>query len=218
MESPELAALRAEYSSAGLDEAEAGDDPVALLNRWIGEAVRAYDSVGVGEPNAMAMATATPDGHPSVRMVLLKGFDARGLVFYSHRDSRKGHEVARNPHGAAVLYWHPLQRQVRVEGPVALVDDAESDAYFASRPPGAQLGAQASRQSEPIDDRGALERQFAAAEAAAAGSAPVRPANWGGYRIGLDVVEFWQGRANRLHDRLRFTRDGEHWQRERLQP
>jgi pyridoxamine 5'-phosphate oxidase len=218
MESPELAAMRAEYSSAGLDEADAGGDPVALLNQWIAEAVRAYDSVGVGEPNAIAVATATPDGHPSVRMVLLKGFDARGLVFHTHRDSKKGRELAANPRAAAVLYWHPLQRQVRVEGPVEVLPDAESDAYFRTRPRGGQIGARASHQSEPIADRAALEQQVREVEAEFGDGPITRPTDWGGFRIGLDLVEFWQGRPDRLHDRLRYTRDGGGWRRERLQP
>ena len=218
MESPELAAMRAEYSSAGLDETDAGDDPVALLSRWIADAVRAYEQVSVGEPNAMAVATATPDGDPSVRMVLLKGFDVDGLVFHTHHDSRKGRELAENPRAAAVLYWHPLQRQVRVEGPVSVVSAAESDAYFVTRPRGGQIGATASQQSEAIADRAALERRFAEVEAAV-GDGPIgRPDHWGGFRIGLDVVEFWQGRPDRLHDRLRFSRDGADWLRERLQP
>lgn len=218
MESPELAAMRAEYSSAGLDEADAGDDPVALLGRWIGEAVRAYASVGAGEPNAMAVATSTPDGRPSVRMVLLKGFDARGLVFHTHRDSRKGRELAANPRAAAVLFWDPLQRQVRVEGSVEPLSDSESDAYFLTRPRGGQIGASASAQSQPIADRAALQHRFAEAESAA-GDGPIeRPEQWGGFRIGLEVVEFWQGQPNRLHDRLRYHRAGAGWQRERLQP
>lgn len=215
MESPELAAMRAEYTAAGLDEVAAGDDPVPLLERWIADAIRANEVARFGEPNAMAVATATADGAPSARMVLLKGIDERGLVFFSHHRSRKGREIAENPRAAAVLHWHPLERQVRVEGAVTQVDDAESDAYFASRPPGAQIGARASHQSEPIADREALEHQFAAAEAAGVLG---RPAGWGGFRIGLDVVEFWQGRPDRLHDRLRFTRESGGWRRERLQP
>jgi pyridoxamine 5'-phosphate oxidase len=218
MESPELAAMRAEYSSAGLDETDAGDDPVALLTRWISDAVRAYGQVSLGEPNAMAVATATSDGVPSVRMVLLKGFDADGLVFHTHHASRKGRELAENPRAAAVLYWHPLQRQVRVEGPVTVVSAAESDAYFATRPRGGQIGATASQQSEPIADRGALDRRFAEVEAAIGDGAIGRPDHWGGFRIGLDVVEFWQGRPDRLHDRLRFTGSSQGWVRERLQP
>jgi pyridoxamine 5'-phosphate oxidase len=218
MESPELAAMRAEYASAGLDEADAGDDPVALLSRWIAEAVRAYDSAGVGESNAMAVATATPDGAPSARMVLLKGFDARGLVFHTHHLSRKGRELAQNPRAAALLYWDLLQRQVRVEGQVTALTADESDAYFRTRPRGGQIGAGASAQSEPIADRAALQRRFAEAEEAAGDDPIDRPEHWGGFRIGLDVVEFWQGQPNRLHDRIRFSRAGGEWRRERLQP
>lgn len=210
--------MRAEYSSAGLDEADAGDDPVALLHQWIGEAVRAYDAVSVGEPNAMAVATAAADGSPSVRMVLLKGFDAEGLVFHTHHDSRKGRELTENPRAAAVIYWHPLQRQVRVEGPVSVVSAAESDAYFATRPRGGQIGAAASQQSEPIADRAALERRYAEVEADVGAGAIERPDHWGGFRIGLDTIEFWQGRPDRLHDRIRFSRTPQGWLRERLQP
>lgn len=215
---PDLAALRREYSAAGLSESDAGDDPVDLIERWVADAVRVYADRAVGEPNAMTVATATLDGRPSARMVLLKGLDAGGLVFHSHRESRKGRELAANPRAAAVLHWHLLERQVRVEGAVTLVSDAESDAYFLSRPPGGQIGAIASHQSQPIADRAALEEQFAAVEAEAGEGPVTRPDVWGGYRIALDVVEFWQGRPKRLHDRIRFTRDGDGWRRERLQP
>jgi pyridoxamine 5'-phosphate oxidase len=210
MESPDLAAMRAEYANAGLDEAEAGDDPVTLLDRWTAQAIDA----GLHEPNAMALATATPDGAPSVRLVLLKALDADGAVFYTNYESRKGGELDANPRAAAVLLWHPLQRQVRIEGAVTRLDPADSDRYFASRPEGARAAAIASDQSRPIDARGTLEQRFAEASAGPL----VRPDDWGGYRIALDVVEFWQGRPNRLHDRLRFTRSGTEWTRERLQP
>lgn len=222
MESPELAALRAEYSLAGLDDADAGDDPVALLERWMTEAIAGYAATASGEPNAMALATADERGRPSVRMVLLKGLTAEGAVFYTNSESRKGHELRENPWAAAVLAWHPLQRQVRIEGRVAPLLDVEVDAYFASRPRGAQVAAVASDQSAPVADRGELERRFADAGSRFAGREVDRPPCWGGYRIGLDVVEFWQGRPNRLHDRIQFTRAGEAasrgWTRVRLQP
>lgn len=214
MDSPDLAALRAEYAREGLDEADADDDPVALFGRWLDEAVAA----GIHEPNAMALATADESGRPSVRTVLLKGFDEAGAVFYTSYDSRKARELAANPWASAVLLWRELQRQVRIEGRVERVDSAQSDAYFGSRPRGAQIGAVASRQSQPIDSREALEAQVADVEQAYDGRDVDRPAQWGGYRLALEVMEFWQGRPNRIHDRLRFARVGTGWSRERLQP
>ena len=218
MESRELSALRSEYALAGLDDGDAGDDPVPLLERWMSEAIDGYAATASGEPNAMALATADETGRPAVRMVLLKGLDAAGAVFYTNAESRKAHELRANPRAAAVLLWHPLQRQVRIEGRVAAVDEAEVDAYFAARPRGAQLAAAASAQSAPVADRAELERRFAEVESRFDGQEVPRPAHWGGYRITLEVVEFWQGRPNRLHDRLRFTRAGQGWLRERLQP
>jgi pyridoxamine 5'-phosphate oxidase len=218
MESRELAALRADYALAGLDDADAGDDPVVLLNRWMHEAIEGYAATASGEPNAMALATADERGRPAVRMVLLKGLDAEGAVFYTNLESRKGRELSGNPRAAAVLPWHPLQRQVRIEGPVTPLDDPEVDAYFAARPRGAQLAAAASEQSAFIADRADLERRYAEVESRFEGRAVPRPPHWGGYRIGLEVVEFWQGRPNRLHDRIRFTLTGQQWLRERLQP
>lgn len=214
MEPSELAAIRQEYSSLGLTESEAGGEPIALLQQWMSEAVAA----GIDEPNAMALATADANGRPSVRTVLLKGLDDAGAVFFSNLDSPKGRDLRENPRAAAVLLWRPLQRQVRIEGPVSLVDDAEADAYFASRPRGAQIGAVVSQQSEPVASREELEQRYAHAEAQYGDGDIPRPAYWGGFRLGFDSVEFWQGRANRLHDRLRFIRAGAGWQRERLQP
>jgi len=214
MESPDLAALRAEYAREGLDEADAGSDPVALFTRWLDDAVAA----GIHEPNSMALATADPSGRPSVRIVLLKGFDEAGAVFYTNYDSRKGRELSVNPWASAVLLWHQLQRQVRIEGRVARVDAVQSDAYFGSRPRGAQIGAVASQQSRNIDGREALEAQVADAERTFDGRDVERPEQWGGFRIALDELEFWQGRPNRVHDRLRFTRAGDAWLRKRLQP
>jgi pyridoxamine 5'-phosphate oxidase len=214
MESPDLAALRAEYAREGLEEADAGIDPVDLFARWLEVAVTA----GIHEPNAMALATADESGRPSVRIVLLKGFDAAGAVFYTNYDSRKGRELVVNPWASAVLLWHQLQRQVRIEGRVERVEPEQSDAYFASRPRGAQIGAVASQQSRSVGDRDALETQVSDAEQTFDGRDVERPEHWGGYRIALDAVEFWQGRADRVHDRLRYTRVGNGWSRERLQP
>lgn len=214
MESPDLAALRAEYAREGLDERNAGSDPVALFGRWLDDAFAA----GIHEPNAMALATADPSGRPSVRIVLLKGFDEAGAVFYTNYDSSKGRELSANPWASVVLLWHELQRQVRIGGRVERVEPAQSDAYFGTRPRGAQIGAVASEQSRPIEDREALEAQVADAERTFDDRDVERPEQWGGYRISLDAMEFWQGRANRVHDRLRFTRSGDGWARERLQP
>lgn len=214
METPELARMRSEYARDGLDEMAAGGDPLSLFARWLDDAVTS----GLDEPNAMALATATPDGRPSVRTVLLKGMDARGLVFFTGYDSRKGRELAANPRAAATMLWHPLQRQVRVEGSVSRVDDAESDAYFASRPRGSQIGAVASPQSRTIPDRQALEDRVAEVEHVFADREIVRPPVWGGYRIALESIEFWQGRTSRLHDRLLFTATADGWTRQRLAP
>lgn len=209
-----LAAMRSEYEDVGLSEETAGHDPSVLLARWLQEAVAA----GVPEPNAMALGTATPNGRPSVRIVLMKGLDERGITFFTHYTSRKGSELDANPHAAATLLWHPIQRQVRLEGSVQRLTAAENDAYFASRPRGARLGAVASRQSRPVHDRRALEAQVRAAAASAEGDEVARPATWGGYLLVPETIEFWHGRRNRVHDRLLFRRDVDGWERVRLQP
>jgi pyridoxamine 5'-phosphate oxidase len=206
--------LRRDYARAGLSEADAADDPLAQFERWFGEALAA----GLPEPNAMTLATATPDGRPSARVVLLKGFDARGFVFFTNRHSRKGRELAANPHAALAFFWPELERQVRVEGVVTPTSDDESDAYFASRPLASRLGAWASPQSEVIAGRDVLDHNLAELAARFGGDVP-RPPHWGGYRVGPDAVEFWQGRPSRLHDRLRYARRPEGgWLRERLAP
>ncbi|MGH3498512.1 MAG: pyridoxamine 5'-phosphate oxidase [Nocardioidaceae bacterium] len=215
MGSDDLASLRTDYSTLGLDESAAGSDPVALFGRWLDEAVAS----GLHEPNAMALATATPDGRPSVRLVLLKGFDRRGFVFYTHDGSRKGRELAANPEAALVFPWHPLSRQVRAEGEVHRVDAAESDAYFASRPRGSQLGAWASPQSSVVADRAELDDAYEREIRRYRADEPVpRPPRWGGYRLQPRMIEFWVGRASRMHDRVRFTRAGDAWTRDRLAP
>jgi pyridoxamine 5'-phosphate oxidase len=188
-------------------------DPLRQFERWFAEAGEA-----VPVPQAMAVATATREGRPSVRMVLLKAADERGLVFFTHYSSRKGAELAASPWAALLFHWAPLGRQVRVEGGVAPVPEAESDAYFATRPLGAQLGALASPQSEPIADRAELERRVAAVERELGGSAPARPRTWGGYRLVPESWEFWQHRDDRLHDRFRYERAGGGWTIARLAP
>lgn len=212
MTARDLAAMRTEYSRGGLDESEAGDDPYELFDRWLDDAVTA----GVHEPNAMALATATADGAPSVRIVLLKQLDRRGAVLHTNYESRKGHEVEHNPRAAAVLLWHELQRQVRIEGPVERVSAEESDAYFASRPPGGRISAAASPQSQVVPDRAWLQERWD--EVAAGPEAGTRPGHWGGLRIVVESFEFWQGRENRLHDRVRFRLVGDAWERDRLAP
>ena len=210
----ELARLRSEYADSGLAESDAHADPIVQFAAWMRAAVDA----GVHEPNAMLLATATPAGAPSARLVLLKGFDAAGFVFYTNYESRKGRELDANPHCALVLPWHPLQRQVRIEGVASRVSAEDSAAYFAVRPRGAQLGAWASPQSSVVPDRSALESRYdQAAERFGSGGVPLPP-HWGGYRVTPSVLEFWQGRPGRMHDRLRYRRTDSGWLLERLAP
>lgn len=206
--------LRSEYAGAPFDEASAAADPIEQFRRWFEDAV----ATGIADPNAMTLATVGAGGMPSARVVLLKGYGAEGFDFYTHYSSRKGRELAANPQAALVFYWPPLHRQVRLHGAVEKVDEAASDAYFASRPRGSRLGAVASPQSEVIAGRSVLEERMRRL-AAEHGDGPVpRPASWGGYRLVPAEIEFWQGRENRLHDRLRYRRAGQRWVRERLAP
>lgn len=213
-EKPSLADLRLEYDLSGLSEADAGADPFALFRRWFDDALAAE----LSDPNAFILATSTPDGVPSARAVLLKALDDRGFTFFTNYDSRKGRELEANPRAAMAFLWHPLERQIRIEGTVEVVTAAESDEYYAKRPLGSRLGAWASPQSAVIPDRAFLETAHAELLAKHTDGDPPRPPNWGGYRVLPDVIEFWQGRRSRLHDRVRFTRTPGGWLRDRLAP
>jgi len=189
-------------------------DPFALFHDWYTEA----RTTELNDSNAVALATADAQGHPSVRMVLLKGYDERGFVFYTNRESRKAADLAANPHVALLFHWKSLRRQIRIEGPIAFASDAESDAYFASRSRDSQLGAWASDQSRPLDSRATFEARFAEAQARFEGQPVPRPPHWGGYRVTPKRIEFWLDREHRLHERRVFTRAGEGWAEGMLYP
>jgi len=209
----DIASLRKSYERDELDEASAAADPLNQFQRWLEQALNAQ----LPEPNAMTLATVGPDGRPSTRVVLIKGCDERGIVWYTNYRSRKGQDLAAHPHAALQFHWVELERVVRIEGSVTQVDAAESDAYFASRPLDSRLGAWASPQSEVISSRAVLVAN--AAQAAIKHALhPPRPPHWGGYRLQADRWEFWQGRKSRLHDRLRYRLEGNAWARERLAP
>lgn len=209
-----LARLRIDYSGQDLDENTVDPDPFQQFLHWLDQAVAG----GLKEPNAMALATATPDGIPSCRIVLLKGFDARGFVFYTNYDSAKGRELNTNPHAALTFYWPELERQVRLTGTVQQVSPEESDHYFALRPTLARIGAAASPQSRPIANRAWLQDAFTTLQQAHPEGDIQRPANWGGYRLHPESIEFWQGRPHRLHDRILYALAGSTWTITRLSP
>ena len=206
--------LGAQYEGTLLDPAACDPDPLVEFRRWFQAAIDAQ----IPTVNAMTLATVDERGRPAARVVLLKEVDDRGFVFFTNYDSRKGRDLAAHPFAALVAFWEPLHRQVRIEGAVEKVAPADSDAYFASRPRGSQIGAIASPQSRPIASRAALEALVADAERAAGAGTPVRPPHWGGYRVVPDMIELWQGQTSRLHDRVRYQRDGGRWQRDRLAP
>ena len=212
----DLATLRNDYMRASLDVADVDRDPFRQFACWFDDA---YASK-LPEVNAMTLATVGDDGRPSARIVLLKGVDARGFAFYTNRGSRKGRELDAHPHAALLFYWAELERQVRIEGRVERLSEADSDAYFAKRPRLAQVGAWASPQSEQIPDRAWLEGAFADADLlhAARGDAVPRPPHWGGYVVAPAVFEFWQGRVSRLHDRIAYRRERDGWTIARLAP
>jgi pyridoxamine 5'-phosphate oxidase len=209
----ELASLRKSYERAELDEATAAPDPMAQFALWLDQAVAAQ----VPEPNAMTLATVGASGRPSTRVVLIKGYDARGIVWYTNYRSRKGRELDANPNAALQFHWVDLERVVRIEGRVEKTSAEESDRYFSSRPIDSRIGAWASPQSEVITSRAVLVAN-AAKTSARYLLDPPRPPHWGGYRLVPDTFEFWQGRKSRLHDRLRYRLDGGAWLRERLAP
>jgi pyridoxamine 5'-phosphate oxidase len=209
----DLAALRQEYMRAGLHEADLAADPLVQFGNWFAETLRC----GIALPNAMTLATATNKGRPSARTVLLKSFDARGFVFYTHYRSRKGREIEENPRAMLLFCWTGLERQIGIEGGVTRVSVEESDEYFASRPLGSRLSAIVSAQSEPVPDREVLETALEEASKRWRDSPP-RPEYWGGYRLAPERFEFWQGRQDRLHDRLCYRKAVGGWKIERLAP
>ena len=212
--SSRLAALRHDYAAGGLSEVDLAPDPMAMFERWFEE----VSAAGISEPNAMIVASVSDDGRPAARTVLLKGVGADGFRFFTNQSSRKGRELAGNPACSLLFPWHPLERQVRVDGVAEPLPRADVAAYFAQRPRGSQLGAWASHQSEVVAGREAVEAAYAEAEARFEGRDVPVPDEWGGYLVRPEAVEFWQGRPSRLHDRLQYRRVDDGWETCRLAP
>lgn len=209
-----LSDLRREYTKGGLRRADLNPNPIIQFQTWFEQALNSQ----LLEPSAMTLATANKEGRPSARIVLLKAADERGFMFFTNYESRKGRDLGQNPHGALVLYWAELEREICVAGDVTKVSQEESEKYFALRPRGSQLGACVSPQSTVVPDRAYLEARLEAVENKFAGTAVEKPAHWGGYLLTPTRIEFWQGRPNRLHDRFQYTKQGGIWRIERLAP
>jgi pyridoxamine 5'-phosphate oxidase len=210
----ELAALRREYADVGLRKSDLADEPFAMFDRWFADA----QAAGLYEPNAMVLATVSADGRPAARMVLLKGVSERGFVFFTNLASRKGTDLAGNDRCSLLLPWHPLERQVRIDGVASQLPREDVEAYFATRPRGAQLGAHASHQSRPVADRDELLAAYDEVSARYDGRDVPAPDEWGGFLVAPEAVEFWQGRPGRMHDRLVYRREVGGWRVERLAP
>jgi len=215
MNTNDIATSRSNYEKGALDEGAIARDPFAQFTLWLDEAI---GTDGLIEPNAVTVASVAPDGQPSLRVVLLRGYDERGFVFFTNYESRKGRELDRSGKAAMLFYWGSLERQIRIDGAVARISADESDEYFAKRPRGHRLSAWASKQSSVVPNRAFLEAQMASEDTRFHNTEVPRPAYWGGYRIAPHAFEFWQGRRNRVHDRIAYTSESGNWKIERLSP